>query len=64
MFRRKPVPDSIGDGHRLADQNTRHSTTPEHVPLPKERDMLQPGPGAPRYLLFVDVLAAYLPSGQ
>jgi hypothetical protein len=26
--------------------------------------MLQPGPGAPRYLLFVDVLAAYLPSGQ
>jgi hypothetical protein len=24
MFRRKPVPDPIGDGHRFADKNMRH----------------------------------------
>jgi hypothetical protein len=26
LFRRKPVPDLIGDGHRFADKNKRHSS--------------------------------------
>jgi hypothetical protein len=40
MFRRKPAPDLIRGGRRFADKNMRHSMNPEHVPIPKERDML------------------------
>jgi hypothetical protein len=39
MFRRKLVPDLIGDGYRFADKNMRHPMTLEHVPVP-EGDML------------------------
>jgi len=41
MFRRKPAPDLIRGGNRFADKNMHHSTILEHVPIPKERDMLQ-----------------------
>ena len=37
MFRRKPVPDLIGDGHRFADKNMRHSTNSE-IPRPALQD--------------------------
>jgi len=40
MFRRKPAPDLIRGGYRFADKNMRQSLILEHVPIPKERDML------------------------
>src|SRR5438105_15039227 len=41
MFRRKPAPDLIRGGNRFADKNMRQSMILEHVPIPKERDMLE-----------------------
>jgi hypothetical protein len=41
MFRQKPALglDPMG-GRRFADENMRHTIILEHMPIPKERDML------------------------
>jgi hypothetical protein len=39
MFRRKPAPEAMRGGYRLADKNMRQEITRVHVAILQERDM-------------------------